>query len=75
LFSASVCRKFFTVSFCDALPVCLSSSAMILDLSDGESVGAERIAGSFESVASSLPREESAEAVGGRVEDLAAAVY
>ena len=79
LFSASVCRKFRTVSapgpVLDPAPVCLSSSATILDLSAGVRVGALRIAGSLVSRRKTLDRAARARAVGSSVWVLDAAVY
>lgn len=73
LFSARVCRKFLTVS--PWALAAFSSSAMMADLSDAESVGVARILTNFSSFFRRLPREASDLAVGSREDVLTAAVY
>lgn len=73
LFSASVLRKFLTVS--PPAPACLASSATMADLSSAVRVGAARISDSLGSFSTMALRLLRALAVGSRVEVLAAAVY
>lgn len=73
LFSASVSRKFLTVSL--APPVSLASSPTMSDLSAAVSVGVDRICNSLASFSTTLPRLAMARAVGSSVDDLDAAVY
>ena len=75
LFSASAERRFLTVPDLSAPPVCFSSSAMIWDLSESESVGAERMVCSLGSDLRTWNRLETALEVGSRTFCLAAAVY
>lgn len=73
LFSASVLRKFLTVS--PPAPACLASSATMAALSSAVRVGAARICDSLASFSTMALRLLRALAVGSRVEVLAAAVY
>jgi hypothetical protein len=73
LFSASVARKFLTVS--PPAPACLASSATTAERSSSVRVGAERMAVSLVSFSTRALRVLRALAVGSRVDDLAAAVY
>lgn len=75
LFSASVDRKFLTVPPLSAPPVCFSSSAVICDLSEVESVGAPRITVSLGSDLKICCSEAIALAVESSEEDFTAAVY
>lgn len=75
LFSASADKKFLTVPLLSAPPVCFSSSATIWDLSESESVGAERMVWSFGSDLRIWVRLLMALEVGSRTFCLAAAVY
>jgi hypothetical protein len=73
LFSASVARKFLTVS--PPTPACLASSATTAALSSVVRVGAARIRYSLGSFSTRALRVLRALAVGSSVDDLAAAVY
>jgi hypothetical protein len=75
LFSAKVCRKFFTVPPLSAPPVCFSSSATIWDLSASVRVGARRMIGSLGSDFRIWLRELSALETESRALVFAAAVY
>lgn len=75
LFSASVLKKFLTVSRLSAPPVCLRSSCTIWDLSVELRVGALRILGNLGSFLKMPERLERVLDVLSRVEVFTAAVY
>ena len=75
LFSAKVCRKFFTAPPLSAPPVCFSSSATIWDLSAPVRVGVRRMTGSLGSDFRSWLSELSALETESRALVFAAAVY
>ncbi len=75
LFSARVCRKFFTVSPLSTPPMCFWSSCTICDLSPGVRLGAWRMTGSLGSFLNTSDKAASDLAVFSSAEVLAAAVY
>jgi hypothetical protein len=75
LFSASMARKFLTVSLFAAAPDCFCNSATMALLSARVSVGASRMVASLGSLSKMVLRVPSALAVGSREDVFEAAVY